>query len=122
MNKYIDCSKVYIAPSILGGLGVFSKKDIKKGEIIENGLMYKLKNVDGEENPHLFSWSDDKKVWAGGSGCLPWYNHSDNPNMQKVGDLKKDTIQCIALKDIPKDEEICNKYISKNWRKCFTHF
>lgn len=115
----INCSKVYIKESDIEGLGVFTNVDLKEGEIIEIGLMYRLKNVDGNENPHLFTWSDDKTVWAGASGCIPWYNHSDTPNIKKVGDLKNDKMTIVALKNIPKDEELCNKYYSVSWRKCF---
>lgn len=118
----IDCSKVYVKESLIQGLGVFAKQDFKEGDIIEIGLMYRLTNVDGNENPHLFTWSDDRKVWAGASGCIPWYNHSDEPNIKKVGDLINDKMTIIALRDIKKDEELCNRYFSSKWRKCFTEF
>ena len=122
MNKYIDCSKVYIDKSSLGGLGVFAKQDIKRDEIVEIGLMTPLKNVDGNENPHLFTWSDDRKTWACGSGCLPFYNHFYIPNVRKDGDLVKDTLTVYALKDIKKGDELGNSYYSKKWRKCFQLF
>lgn len=122
MDKFIDCSKVYVSDSSEFGYGVFAKTDIKKGEVIEVGLMIRLVNVDGNENPHLFTWSDDRKVWATGSGCLPFYNHSDEPNVKKVGDLKNDTMQIIALCDIKKDDELFSKYFSIGWRTCFKSF
>lgn len=75
MNSYIDISKVYIDKCDVG-LGVFSKENLKEGEIIENGLVTILKNVDGNENPHLFTWSNDRTVWGSGSGLLPYYNHT----------------------------------------------
>jgi len=115
----IDCSKVYVKESQIHGLGVFAKQDFKEGDIIEIGLMYRIQNVDGNENPHLFTWSDDRTVWAGASGCIPWYNHSDEPNIKKVGDLINDTMKIIALRDILKDQELCNRYFSAKWRKCF---
>jgi SET domain-containing protein len=114
----VDCSNVYIDKSKYG-LGVFARRDFKKDEIIEFGLMYRLKNVDGNENPHLFTWSDDRTVWAGASGCIPWYNHSETPNIKKVGNLEKDTMVIIALRDIKKGEELCNTYFSSKWRACF---
>ena len=45
--------------------------------------MIPLKNVDGNENPHLHTWSEDRKTWAC-SGCLAHYNHSETPNMKKM--------------------------------------
>lgn len=115
----VNCSKVYVSKSQYG-LGVFARQAIKAGEIIETGLMVRLVNVDGNENPHLFTWSDDRKTWASGSGCLPYYNHtSTKPNMKKIGDLKADTMVVVALRDIEKDEELVSTYYSAAWRKCF---
>jgi SET domain-containing protein len=114
----IDCSNVYIDKCKFG-YGVFARRDFKKDEIIEFGMMYRLKNVDGNENPHLFTWSDDRTVWAGASGCIPWYNHSDIPNIKKVGDLINDTMVIVALRDIKKGEELYNTYFSSKWRECF---
>ena len=121
MNKYIDCSKVYIDKCNYG-LGVFANQDLVEGEVIEIGIMTILKNVDGEENEHLFTWSDDRKVWSAGSGCLPFYNHSDTPNIKKIGNLTNNTMQIIALNNIKKNTELSGTYYSKKWRKCFKHF
>jgi SET domain-containing protein len=115
----VNCSKVYIGQSKYG-YGVFAKDDYKKGEIIETGIMMRMTNTDGNENEHLFTWSDDRTVWASGSGCLPFYNHaSGEPNIKKIGDLKNDIMTVIAVRDIKKDEELVSKYYSANWRKCF---
>lgn len=116
----VNCSKVYVAQSKYG-LGVFARESIKSGEIIETGLMYRLVNVDGNENPHLFTWSDDRKTWAAGSGCLPYYNHTyTEPNMKKIGDLSNDTMVVVALRDIEPNEELVSTYYSVKWRKCFS--
>lgn len=116
----VNCSKVYVSKSEYG-LGVFARNFIKSGEIIETGLMVRLCNVDGNENPHLFTWSDDRLTWASGSGCLPYYNHtSKEPNMKKIGNLQDDTMVVVALQDIEKDEELVSQYYSASWRKCFT--
>ncbi len=116
---HVNCSKVYVDDSKYG-FGVFAKQDLKKGEVVETGLMYRMFNVDGNENPHLFTWSDDKKTWAGGSGCLPFYNHTnEEPNIKKVGDLPNDKMTIVALRDIKAGEELCNTYYSSSWRTCF---
>ena len=117
-----NCNNVYLDKDTYGGYGVFAKTNMVEGDIVESGLMLRLKNVDGNENPHLFTWSDDRKVWAIGSGLLSYYNHSDNPNIKKVSDLEKDTMQIIALKDIAKGDELQGTYMSKQWRKCFLDF
>jgi hypothetical protein len=121
MNEYIDCSKVYIGKS-KHGLGVFTNKDLEVDEVVEVGMITPLVNVDGNENPHLFTWSNDRKVWATGSGLLPFYNHFYVPNVKKIGDLNLNTMKVIAIKPIKKGEEIGNYYHSKEWRKCFQLF
>lgn len=115
----INCSKVKVDVCEFG-YGVFANQDISKDEIIETGLMYIINGVDGNDNEHLFTWSDDRKTWAGASGCIPFYNHSDNPNIKKVGDLKNNKMLIIALRDIKKGEELRNTYYSSKWRKCFS--
>ena len=121
MNVYVDCSKVYI-DKWEKGLGVYAKEDLRVNDVVEIGTMMVMKNVDGNENPHLFTWSDDRKVWSAGSGCLPFYNYSSNPNIKKVGNLKNNTMKVIAIKDIKKGEHLCNTYFSKKWRTCFQLF
>lgn len=116
----VNCLKIYVDKSTYG-LGVFAKQDIKKGEIIETGLMMRMTNVDGNENEHLFTWSDDRQTWAAGSGCLPFYNHTSGiPNMKKCGDLVNDTMVVVALRDIKTGEELLSQYYSASWRKCFS--
>lgn len=116
----VNCSKVYVGKSQYGN-GVFARQDLVKGEIIETGLMMRMTNVDGNENPHLFTWSADRKTWAAGSGCLPFYNHtSGEPNMKKNGDLVNDTMIVVALRDIKAGEELVSQYYSASWRKCFS--
>ena len=117
----INCDKVEVKKGVLG-LSVFARKDIKKGDVIEKGLMIPLVNCSGEDNPHLHTWSDDRKTWAASSGVLAYYNHSDHPNAKKKGDLKNNTIIVTALMDIKAGVEIRTKYMSKSWRKCFSTF
>ena len=116
----VNCSKVYVDKATYGN-GVFAKQDLAQGEIIETGLMMRMTNVDGNENSHLFTWSDDRQTWAAGSGCLPFYNHtSGEPNIKKCGDLVNDTMVVVALRDIKMGEELVSKYYSASWRKCFS--
>jgi len=104
------------------GWGVYCNNDIKSGELIERAIMYRLKNVDGNENPHLFTWSDDRTVWAGGTGFSPFYNHSNDPNIIKKGDLDNDVLEYYAGRNIKKGEELVGAYFSKRWRTCFKSF
>ena len=117
----VNCSKVYVSDTGKYGYGVYARNFIKKGEIIETGLMNIIRGVDGNINTHLFTWSDDRSIWASGSGCLPFYNHAiGESNIKKIGDLKNNIMTIIALKDIEANEELVSKYYSANWRKCFS--
>merc|ERR1719447_2419024 len=46
----VDCSKVYVKSSPLGGVGAFAAVPIKKGEVVEYGLMRRV-DVEGNRNP-----------------------------------------------------------------------
>ena len=114
-------SSVYIKKGEFGW-GVYTDELIPKGTLIEKAVMIRLNNVDGNENPHLFTWSDDRTVWVHGTGLTPFYNHSDNPNVIKKGDLSNDILEYFASRDIKAGEELVGEYYSKKWRKCFTSF
>jgi len=114
----IDCSKVDVRECEFG-LGCFANRNIKKDEVIEIGLMTPMEGVDGNEYEHMFTWSEDRKLWAVGSGCLPFYNHSDTPNIVKIGHLDTNRMEIVALRDIQAGEELRNRYMSASWRACF---
>merc|ERR1712107_426022 len=59
--KSMDCSKVLVKPDTYGGNGAFAVVDIKKGELVEYGLMRRVP-VDGNECPYVFTWSDDRTI------------------------------------------------------------
>ena len=120
MKKYIDTNKVEIKECKYG-LGVFASQDIKSGEMVETGIVYVLEDVDGNlpGNSHLHTWSADRKKWAASSGCIAWYNHSDTPNVKKIGNLKTNKLDVVALKDIKTGEELVCTYMSAKWRECF---
>ena len=132
-NK-IDCRNVYVKESNYSSEGnqfdgAFTKKDFKKGELIEKGLMRRLsdndnKTFDGMNNQFVFTWSDDipNYTWAMGSGCSPYYNTnpSDKANTKMTRYFDKDSFEIHATRDIAKDEELTHTYKSLEWRTVFT--
>lgn len=115
----VNCTKVYVDHSA-HGRGVFARQALRAGEVVETGIMVRLRGaVDGHVNPHLHTWSDDRTVWGAPSGCVMFYNHSDAPNVRKIGDLARDTIVVVALRDIAAGEELRSTYSSAAWRDCF---
>ena len=132
MSK-VDCSKVYVNTSTYSTNenvfdGAFAKVNIKKGELVEKGLMRKLsdnnnKLFDGMQNPYVFTWSNDipNYTWAFASGCLSFYNcESDKKaNTKVVRYFEEDRFEIYAVRDIKENEELTHTYKSLKWRKVF---
>merc|ERR1711865_1122070 len=111
-------------PDIWGGAGAFASVAIKKGELVERGIVRRLTNCDGHENPYVFTWSNvlPNKTWALGSGCSTFYNtcaneEAGNTHMERY--FEEDRFVILATKDIAQGDELLHVYKSKKWRKCF---
>ncbi len=119
MRGWVDCSRVYVEAS-KGGAGAFAARDIAEGEVVEHGIVRRLpESFAGTDWPFAFTWSEDRTVWATGSGCSTYYNCSDDPNTTMHRDFENDTFEIRALRDIAKDEELTHTYKSLAWRECF---
>lgn len=119
MRGWVDCSKVYVEAS-MGGAGVFAACDIPRGAVVETGLVRRLPpSFDGNACEYVLTWSDDRTVWAIGSGCATYYNCADDANTEIHRDFANDTFEIRALRDITQDEELTQNYKSKSWRACF---
>lgn len=95
------------------GRGVFARKPIKKGTIIESVpvLLVPLKDlVAGKDNPflnkYMYVWSKTAYAISLGYGSL--YNHSYEPNARYVFGAMRLTYK--AERDIAKGEEITINY------------
>lgn len=120
MQGKVDCSKVYVDQSSHGA-GVFAACDIASGEIVERGIVRRLPaSFDGNDSPHVFTWSDDRTIWAIGSGCSTFYNCSETPNTEMLRDFEDDTFEIRALRNISQGEELRHIYKSLSWRTCFS--
>ena len=114
----IDCSKVIVKDAGIKGFGAFANQNIKKGELIEYGIVRRVE-CNGNKNPYVFTWSDDRTIWAYPSGCLTFYNASKNPNCIVNRFFNEDRFEVYALNDINKGEELLHKYKSLEWREAF---
>lgn len=120
MRGLVDCSRVYVDHSARGGAGAYAAVDIAKGELVERGIVRRLPTAfDGQQSPYVFTWSEDRSVWAIGSGCSTFYNCSDSPNTKMYRDFEGDTFEIFALRDIAAGEELTHVYASLDWRACF---
>ena len=119
----VDCSKVTVKPDAFGGAGAYAACAIGKGEVIERGIVRVLTNVDGNENPYVFTWSDDvpNTTWAIGSGCSTFYNTGpeEDANTKMERDFADGSFVIYATRPIAEGDQLLHVYKSKGWRKCF---
>lgn len=107
---------LYVAPSKIGGRGVFTTQKIPKGSIIEVCPVIvtpkkQLKHLDKTElYNYYFQWGDDYEDGAFILGYGSLYNHSYKPNAHYLADFEMGTVDFFALKDIAAGEEIFTNY------------
>jgi hypothetical protein len=116
----INCSAVEVKTSEIcpGEDGAFALHDFKQGELIECGIVRRIP-VDGHKCQYIFTWSEDKTVWATTSGCVMFYNCSLTPNTKMIRYFDEDRFNVYALIDIKKGDELTHTYRSMAWRECF---
>jgi len=120
MQGLVQCAKVFVATSSDKGAGAFAACDMGEGEVVECGIVRRLPAAfDGNSSPYVFTWSEDRTVWAVGSGCSTFYNCSETPNTKMHRDFENDTFEITALRPISKGEELTHVYKSLAWRGCF---
>ena len=120
MRGLVDCSKVFVDEAPGKGAGAYAACDIAEGEIVEKGIVRRLPTgFDGHASPYVFTWSEDRTVWAMGSGCSTFYNTSNDPNTEMERDFEGDTFVVRALRDIAEGDELTHTYKSLQWRGCF---
>ena len=92
------------------GRGVFAKKQIPEGTILERApvLVVKWKPIEKSELAnYIYEWGKGTVAVALGYGSL--YNHSYTPNA-RYEDLNGQIKQYIALRDIEAGEEVTINY------------
>jgi len=107
---------LYIFESKLSGRGVFSTEDIPAGSVIEICPVILLppdqvKAIESTElYDYYFQWTEDEQSCAIALGYGSLYNHSFKPNARYYTDFETNTLDIIALNDIPAGEEITFNY------------
>jgi SET domain-containing protein len=102
------------------GKGVFAKKDIPKGQIIERAQIVLISNDDWvliEEtvlSNYTFEWDDPKHKGVYDSAISlsisQFINHSYTPNTKYNYNYNDEVITYITIQDISKGEEITVNY------------
>ena len=107
---------LYIAPSDLGGRGVFTGSPIKNGDLIEVCPVIVLKEGEMEIldkttlYDYYFLWGDDQKQCAMALGFGSLYNHFCPSNGDYFMDFEEQIIEVYAARDIEAGEEITINY------------
>ncbi len=109
-----------IKDSVLHGLGVFARKAIKKGDVIERCPYIIVDDDDLKEtnrlNDYLFTSPDDKDDYLCVLGFGMLYNHGSNPNAEWQIDDDDNRLICFTAKlDIKKGDEIIHDYGGEYW-------
>ena len=107
---------IYIAPSKLGGRGVFAGMNIQKDDLIEICPVILMK--EGEMAiidtttlyDYYFLWGDDAKLCVMALGYGSLYNHFCPSNADYVMDFDAQTIDIFAVRNIKAGEEITINY------------
>jgi SET domain-containing protein len=117
--------KIFVGESKISGAGrgVFAKRDIKKGEVIERAPYIEVPKHDTSklnksifvEYFFYFGKNKDRIALALGFGSI--YNHSAKPNAKFEIKVKEMIIEFAALADIKKDQEITLNYYGSAKRK-----
>jgi len=111
--------KFYIKKSKIHGLGIFAKKDIKKGELvgtIEGKIIPKKEAYKKYRKYYRFLHAINHSEYILNRNLTMYTNHSCTPNCGL-----KNTVKIIAMKNIKKDEEITIDYntLEYDWEmKC----
>jgi len=118
MKKLFTSDKVYISKSGIldAGRGVYARRDIKKGEIIERCPIIEVPKHDVSNLKesilvtYFFYFGRSKERLAIALGFGSMYNHAYKPNTTYKINQREMIIDFIALDDIKQDSEITFNY------------
>jgi SET domain-containing protein len=125
MKKLFASEKIYIKQSKIpnAGRGVYAKRNIKKGEIIEECPIIEVPKHDMSNLTesilvtYFFYFGKNKERLAVMLGFGSIYNHAYKPNaIHKINPTER-IIEFIALNNIKKDAEITFNYKGGNSKK-----
>lgn len=118
----LDAAIGWDQASMHKGRGVFARRALKKGEIVEIAPVIPLsrKNIrqNGEApDGYLLMWDEDT---AGMEYCMPLgyvmlYNHSTTPNIGLSSDYRRLTMTVKTLRPVAKGEELVWDYKCELW-------
>jgi uncharacterized protein len=109
-----ETATLAVAPSPIHGLGVFTRRDLSDGDLVEvcPVVVCPVPDETHLEQTSLrglyFHWSDDAVGVALGYGSL--YNHAWRANARYEPDFEADVIRFYAVRPIAAGEEVTVNY------------
>lgn len=107
---------LFIAPSLLGGRGVFTAAPIPEGALIETCPVLVLPGAEktfldqSKLHDYYFIWGHDDELCALALGYGSLYNHAYTPNAWYQADYDNEAMDFYALREIASGEEITINY------------
>jgi uncharacterized protein len=107
---------LYIDDTLLKGKGVFTKKPITAGTVVELSPVIVLHQNDRIHidktllHDYIFEWGNNKETCCMALGYIPMYNHSYASNCEYFMDYDNATIYVKAVKNINAKEELTINY------------
>lgn len=107
---------LYVAPSPLGGRGVFTAEDIAAGSIVEICPVIVLPKAQTSLldqtvlYDYYFLWGEQEDRYAIALGYGSLYNHSYAPNTEYRADFGNNDLHFYALQEIPVGSELTVNY------------
>lgn len=111
MSRTLVQNNIVVKPSNIHGFGVFAKKNIVTGQIIEECYTL-LTQVEDDALINYFFEANEFSAIPLGFGCI--YNHSDKPNASYGFDAERQLMIYKAKRYIRAGEEIFISY-GKTW-------
>lgn len=104
------------------GRGVFARRALRKGEIIEISPVVPVDKKNVRENGeapdgYLLMWDENKKgeEYSMPLGYIMMYNHSDTPNIELHTNHRRYEITVKTLRAIKRGEELVWDYKCEIW-------
>jgi uncharacterized protein len=107
---------LYVSPSLKGGRGVFTDKNIKANTVLEIAPVLLISSKDRKMieqtnlTNYIFEWGARHRMAVLALGYVSLYNHDYASNCDYEMDFDSNTITIKAIKTIKKGEELCINY------------
>ena len=101
---------IEVRPSTIAGWGVFARRPILEGALVEECAVLVLDDVPEALADHVIEWQRGSGLRALPLGYGALYNHADSPNAGWSTDVDRGLMVIGALRDIAEDEEILISY------------